>query len=68
MGNLFYFGVMMPIAIPLNLLIAGTSVYTYKKTGNVIAGTLIAAILFVMIVCTFAPYQGFLGLLGTFLH
>jgi alpha/beta superfamily hydrolase len=68
MGNLFYFGIMMPIAIPLNLLIAGTSVYTYKKTGNIIAGTLIAAILVVMIVSTFAPYQGFMGLLGTFLH
>lgn len=67
-GNLFYFGVMMPIAIPLNLLIAGISVYTYKKTGNTIAGTLIAAILFVMVVSTFAPYQGFLGLIGTFLH
>jgi len=67
-GNFFYFGVMMPIAIPLNLLIAGISVYTYKKTGNIIAGTLIAAILFVMIICTFAPYQGFLGLLSSFLH
>ncbi|MFX1585970.1 MAG: alpha/beta fold hydrolase, partial [Promethearchaeota archaeon] len=66
MGNLFFFGVMIPIAIPLNLLIAGVSVYTYKKTGNIIAGTLIAAVLFVMIVCTFAPYQGFLGLLTTF--
>ncbi|MFX1586742.1 MAG: alpha/beta hydrolase [Promethearchaeota archaeon] len=68
MGNLFYFGIMMPIAIPLNLLIAGISVYSYKKTGNIIAGTLIAAVLFVMIVCTFAPYQSFLGLLTTFIH
>jgi len=68
MGNLFFFGVMIPIAIPLNLLIAGISVYTYKKTGNIIAGTLIAAVLFVMIVSTFAPYQGFLGLLTTFVH
>ena len=68
MGNLFFFGVMMPIAIPLNLLIASISVYTYKKTGNIIAGTFISAILFVMIVCTFAPYQGFLGLLTTFVH
>jgi alpha/beta superfamily hydrolase len=68
MGTLFFFGVMIPIAIPLNLLIAGTSVYAYKKTGNIIAGTLISAVLFVMIVCTFAPYQGFLGLLTTFTH
>ena len=68
MGNLFFFGVMMPIAIPLNLLIASISVYTYKKTGNIIAGTFISAVLFVMIVCTFAPYQGFLGLLTTFVH
>ncbi|NHJ19602.1 MAG: alpha/beta fold hydrolase [Candidatus Lokiarchaeota archaeon] len=67
-GNFFYFGVMMPIAIPLNLLVAGISVYTYKKTGNIIAGTLISAILVVMVVCTFAPYQGFLGLLSSFLH
>ena len=67
-GNLFYFGIMMPFSIPLNLLIASISVYTYQKTGNIFTGTLIAAILFVMIVSTFAPYQGFLGLLGSFLH
>lgn len=65
-GNLFYFGIMMPFSIPLNLIIASISVYTYKKTGNIIAGTLIAAILFVMIVSTFAAYQGFLGLLAGF--
>ena len=64
--SFFFFGTTMPVAICLNLLIAGVSVYTYEKTGNIIAGTLIAAILFVMTVSTLAPYQGFLGLLSIF--
>ncbi|TXT65103.1 MAG: conserved membrane protein of unknown function [Promethearchaeota archaeon] len=66
-GSFFFFGTTMPVAICLNLMIAGVSVYTYEKTGNIIAGTLIAAILFVMIVSTLAPYQGFLGFLSGFL-
>jgi len=66
--SLFYFGTMIPVATPILLITTFVAIYSYRKTGNIIAGTLINTIFFVLIVSTIAPYQSLLSFLLGFLH
>ena len=52
LGSFFNFGVYMPIAIPTTLLASFVYAVLYKKTGNVIASTLVNTFIVVMITCT----------------
>jgi len=52
LGSFFNFGVYMPITIPTTLLASFTYVILYKKTGNIVASTLVNAFIVVMIICT----------------
>ncbi|TFF97627.1 MAG: hypothetical protein EU541_07965 [Promethearchaeota archaeon] len=68
MRSLFFWGVMIPVSTPILLISALIAVICYKRTGNIISGTLCITIFFVLVVSTISPYQSFLSLLGTFLH
>lgn len=67
MGSLFFYGTMIPVATPILLISTLVAVLCYKRTGNIISGTLCITIFFVLVVSTIAPFQSFLSLLGTFL-
>ncbi len=59
-NNYYYFGSYIPIAIPLFLLISFTSIISYKKTGNIIVGTIISALFFTLFLLTLStPTSGF---------
>lgn len=65
--SLFYFGTMIPVATPILLISTFVAIYSYRKTGNIIAGTLINTFFFILIVSTIAPYQSLLSFLLGFL-
>jgi hypothetical protein len=67
MGSLFFYGTMIPVATPILLISTLVAVLCYKRTGNIISGTLCITIFFVLVVSTISPFQSFLSLLGTFL-
>ncbi|MBD3197132.1 MAG: hypothetical protein GF317_18905 [Candidatus Lokiarchaeota archaeon] len=66
-GSLFYFGTMIPVATPILIITTFISVFCYKKTGNIIAGTIVNSVFFVLILSTIAPYQSLLSFLLGFL-
>ncbi len=68
MRSLFFYGVMIPVSIPILLISALVAVICYNRTGNIIASTICISIFFVFVVSTISPFQSFLGLLGTFLN
>jgi pimeloyl-ACP methyl ester carboxylesterase len=68
MQSLFFYGTMIPVATPILLISTLVAVLCYRRTGNIISGTLCITIFFVLIVSTISPYQSFLSLLGIFLH
>ncbi len=51
-GSLFTFGVFMPVVIPTTLLGSYVSVACYKKTGNIITGTVITTVIVIMVTIT----------------
>ncbi|MFW9970008.1 MAG: serine aminopeptidase domain-containing protein [Candidatus Odinarchaeota archaeon] len=66
--SLFYFGVFMPFAIPLNLMNAFLSTKIYQKSGNIIAGAIVNTLFFTLLICTISPYQSGLSFILGFLH
>jgi len=51
-GSFFTFGVFMPIVILVTLLSSFVAVIAYNKTGNIITGSVVNAIIVVLITCT----------------
>lgn len=58
MRSLFYFGTFIPISILMFILTSGVSVVCYRKTGNVITGAIINAVLMTFLIVTISPPQG----------
>ncbi|MFW9992209.1 MAG: alpha/beta hydrolase [Candidatus Odinarchaeota archaeon] len=52
MGSFFTFGVYLPVTIPTTLLASSVSVFLYKKTGNIVAPTMINAFFITLMTCT----------------
>jgi hypothetical protein len=67
--SFFYFGVFTPVALVSFSLYSSVSVITYKKTGNIITGAIINAIITTfMIVTVSQPQTGLAFLLQFFRH
>ena len=65
MGNFFYFGSFVPIAIPLYVLSAFSSAILYQKTGNIITSTIVNASFFILFLCTLStPQSGYSFIIG----
>ena len=58
MRSLFYFGTFIPISILMFSLTSGVSVLSYRKTGNVITGAIINAVLLTFLIVTMSTPQG----------
>ncbi|TFF89844.1 MAG: hypothetical protein EU548_06040 [Promethearchaeota archaeon] len=65
-GSFFYFGNFIPIALVAFTLNSAVSMFTYKKTGNIVTGTIISAIMITMLIVTLSPPQSGLSFLGRF--
>ena len=66
-GSYFYFGNFIPIALVLFTLNSAVSMFLYKKTGNIVVGTIISAIMITFLIITMSPPQSGLSFLGRFL-
>jgi len=58
MRSLFYFGTFIPISILMFTLTSGVSVISYRKTGNVVTGAIINALLLTFLIVTMSTPQG----------
>ncbi|NVM18818.1 MAG: hypothetical protein HWN80_13970 [Candidatus Lokiarchaeota archaeon] len=58
MRSLFYFGTFIPISILMFTLTSGVSVLSYRKTGNIIVGAVINAVLLTFLIVTMSTPQG----------
>jgi pimeloyl-ACP methyl ester carboxylesterase len=65
-GSYFYFGNFIPISLVAFTLNSAVSMFLYKKTGNIVAGTVISAILITFLIITMSPPQSGLSFLGRF--
>ena len=65
--SFFYFGNFIPIALVMFTLNSSVSIITYKKTGNIITGAIITAVLTTFLIVTMSPPQSGLAFLGRFL-
>ncbi len=68
MNSFFYFGSFLPLAIPMFLLISAFSTIIYQKSGNIIAGAIVIALFFTLLICTMSSYQSGLSFIMGFLH
>ena len=50
MRSLFYFGTFIPISILMFILSSGVSVISYRKTGNIITGAVVNALLLTFLI------------------
>jgi alpha/beta superfamily hydrolase len=64
--SLFYFGNFIPIALVMFTLNSSVSIITYKKTGNIITGALITAVLTTFLIVTISIPQSGLAFLVRF--
>jgi len=67
MRSLFYFGTFIPISILMFTLTSGVSVICYRKTGNVITGAIINAILLTFLIVTMSMPQSGLSFIARLL-
>ena len=67
MRSLFYFGTFIPISILMFTLTSGVSVICYRKTGNVVTGTIINALLLTFLIVTMSTPQSGLSFIARFL-
>ena len=51
LGTFYYFGSFIPLAVPIFLLIAFTSVICYKNTGNIISGVIPGMFFLITLIC-----------------
>ncbi len=67
MRSLFYFGTFIPISLVMFTLTSAVSIITYRKTGNIITGAVINAIILTFLIVTMStPQSGFEFLTGFF--
>jgi hypothetical protein len=68
MRSLYYFGTFIPISILMFTLSSGVSIISYRKTGNIITGAIINALLLTFLIVTVSNPTGglafIMGLLG----
>jgi len=67
MRSLFYFGTFIPISILMFTLTSGVSVITYRKTGNIITGAIVNAILLTFLIVTMSTPQSGLSFIARLL-
>jgi len=67
MRSLFYFGTFIPISILMFTLTSGVSVLAYRKTGNIITGAIINAILLTFLIVTMSTPQSGLSFIARLL-
>ena len=67
-GSFFYFGTFLPISVIMFLLTSAVCVISYEKTGNILVGSIIGAILLTFLIVTMSPPQSGLSFLARFLH
>ena len=67
MRSLFYFGTFIPISILMFILSSGISVVSYRKTGNIITGAIINAILLTFLIVTISSPQSGLSFIARLL-
>ena len=67
MRSLFYFGTFIPISILMFTLTSGVSILTYRKTGNIITGAIVNAILLTFLIVTMSTPQSGLSFIARLL-
>ena len=67
MRSLFYFGTFIPISILMFTLTSGVSVICYRKTGNIITGAIVNAILMTFLIVTISTPQSGLSFIARLL-
>jgi len=67
MRSLFYFGTFIPISILMFTLTSGVSILSYRKTGNIITGVIVNAILLTFLIVTMSTPQSGLSFIARFL-
>jgi len=67
MRSLYFFGAFIPISILMFTLTSGVSVLTYRKTGNIITGAIVNAILLTFLVVTMSTPQDGLSFITSFI-
>jgi len=67
MRSLFYFGTFIPISILMFTLTSGVSIISYRKTGNIIAGAIINAVLLTFLIVTMSTPQSGLSFIARLL-
>ena len=67
-GSFFYFGTFLPISIVMFVLTSAACVIAYQKTGNIITGAIIGALLLTFLIVTMSPPQSGLSFLARFIH
>ncbi len=67
MRSLFYFGTFIPISILMFTLTSGVSILTYRKTGNIIIGAIVNAILLTFLIVTISTPQSGLSFIARLL-
>ena len=66
--SFFYFGTFIPISIVMFILTSAVCVIAYKKSGNIITGAIVGALLLTFLIVTMSPPQSGLAFLARFLH
>jgi len=64
MRSLFYFGTFIPISILMFILSSGVSVISYRKTGNIITGAVVNALLLTFLIVTMSTPQSGLSFIA----
>ena len=67
MRSLFYFGTFIPISILMFTLTSGVSIISYRKSGNVIIGAIVNAILLTFLIVTMSTPQSGLSFIARLL-
>ncbi len=67
MRSLFYFGTFIPISLVMFTLTSAVSIITYRKTGNIVTGAIINAVILTFLIVTMStPQSGFEFITGFF--
>jgi len=67
MRSLFYFGTFIPISLLMFTLTSGVSLLSYRKTGNIITGAIINALLLTFLIVTMSTPQSGLSFIARLL-
>lgn len=67
MRSLFYFGTFIPISILMFTLTSGVSIISYRKTGNIITGAIVNAVLLTFLIVTMSTPQSGLSFIARLL-